>query len=245
MKNMICVYDFETDGINPRTCQPVQIAACILNNITLEPIEGSEFMSWMRPEGIEDPAWAKEKARASTIKWHADNYGITPEAVLEQWKEAPSQKDVWSEFTSYLVKYNINKRNKTKGGAPIRAGMNVRNYDNIIVDRMCNLYGTADKDGGQNIFHPRDVIDIMELAFYWFESLPEPKKYNMGELRRFFGMSEHGSHDALNDVRDETAIIQRFIKLHRTKARKVVFKNALKPKKDAAVSTSPHLNTQG
>jgi DNA polymerase III epsilon subunit-like protein len=60
----------------------------------------------------------------------------------------------------------------------------------------------------------------------WFESLDEPKAYNMDELRRFFGIELEGGHDALKDVRDTADLIVRFMKLTRKYACKVNFKGA-------------------
>ena len=34
--NKICVFDFETDGSDPKVCSPVQIAAVIIDPIKLE-----------------------------------------------------------------------------------------------------------------------------------------------------------------------------------------------------------------
>lgn len=240
MKNYICVYDFETDSPKPETCEPVQIAALMLHPHTLNIVEDSEFVSYMRPEGIDDKNYLKKNY--DTIKWHATNYhpdfyelksGDQDEAVmgiLQKWKDAPNQKQVWSDFCTYLLKYNNNQARRSKFSAPIRAGANIRRFDNTIVDRMCTRFGTVTKDGEQKIFQPRDVVDIMELAFYWFENLPEPKAYNMGALREFFGMSDEGAHDALVDIRDEAAMIQKFLRLHRSIAAKVKFRGAMIPR---------------
>ena len=41
--NKICVFDFETDGSDPKECSPVQIAAVIVDPINLEIVPNSEF----------------------------------------------------------------------------------------------------------------------------------------------------------------------------------------------------------
>jgi hypothetical protein len=238
MDNHICVYDFETDGPNPEICQPVQLAALIIDYRTLEIIDKSEFSSFMRPIGIDDPTYYEKNY--DTIRWHATNYNPNWETMKETeredatkkifdiWNTAPGQKQVFQDFTTYLLKYNTNQSRKGKWSAPLRAGMNIKRFDNVIIDRLCKTYGAITNDGEQKIFTPRDQIDILELAFYWFESLPEPKNYNMLELRRFFGMSGRGAHDALNDVRDEAIMIQKFMRLHRYFAHKVKFKDSMK-----------------
>lgn len=238
MKNYICVYDFETDGAKPNVCQPVQLAACMLHPISLDIVDDSEFCSFMKPEGIEEEDYF-EKTK-DTINWHAGNYcdnydeldlvGKEAEAqkIFATWNEAPNQEQVFKEFCEYLLKYNTNQSRRSKFTAPICAGANIRRFDNIIMQRLCTKYKQVSKDGEQKIFHPRDSVDIVELAFLWFHYLPEPKTYNMEELRNFFGMSNHGAHDALNDIRDEARIIQKFLKLHRHLGKKVQFKNAMK-----------------
>lgn len=243
MEQYICVYDFETDGKNPNECQPVQLAACMLSPTTLNVVEDSEFCTWMQPEREKKETWDEYYKRVKdTITWHARNYYSNfdqvgeeeqeecRQKVFENWKSAPSQKTSWKDFTTYLLKYNSKQRQRTKFGAPFRAGANIRKFDNIIVNRMCKLYGGCSKDGEQKIFNPRVSIDILDLCFLWFENMREPHSYAMDNLRVFFGMETEGSHDALKDIRDEAIIIKKFLKLHRHFAPKVSFRNAMAQK---------------
>lgn len=222
MINRLCVYDYETDGAKPEECQPVQLAACIIHPVTLDIIEDSYFSTYMRPDDIDDEDYYEK--HLDTITWHAKNYKTTPEAIFKIWKDAPDQKTAWNNFTSYLAKYNQNPSKPNRFGAPARAGMNIRRFDNVITDRLCKKYGNTIKDE-QSLFHPRDTVDIMDFALYWFESLPEPQSYNMEALRKFFGLKTDIQHDALNDVKDEAWIIRRFLKLHRNLAPRVQFRN--------------------
>lgn len=224
MKNFICVYDFETDGIDPNTCQPVQLAACMIHPLTLEIVDNSEFCTGMKPINIDEENYYTSVL--PTIKWHAKNYDTTPEKIFETWKQNPDQKAAWTYFIEYLRKYNTDQNRKAKFTAPIRAGANIRNFDDIITNRLCKQYGFADKEGKQKIFHPRDVLDVQDFAFYWFESLPEITSISMDSLRKYFGIPLEGGHDALKDVRDEAWIIKKMLKLHRHLARKIPFKNA-------------------
>lgn len=224
MKQHICVYDFETDSPNPRECEPVQLAACILSNTTLEIMDKSEFCVDMRPPGIDNEDYFEK--HKSTIEWHAKNYNCTAQEIFDKWKGYPEQKQGWEHFMQYLKRYNKNQARKQKWDAPIRAGANIREFDNIIMDRLCERYGDVDKNGQQKIFYPRDVIDIKEVAFYWFENLPEPSALNMDILRPYFGIPSEGGHDALKDVRDEAWIIQKFMRLFRRQAPKIPFKGA-------------------
>ena len=96
------------------------------------------------------------------------------------------------------------------------------------MQRLCEQYNQVDKSNGMKIFHPRDQIDGMMLAFNWFENLDEPKKLNMDCLREYLGMSSEGAHDALQDVKDTAEIILRFMRLQRKTAAKVKFKDSFK-----------------
>ena len=224
MKNNICVYDYETDGSNPATCEPVQLAACIIHPITLDIIENSEFCIDMRPINIDDEDYYT--SHLDTINWHAKNYGVTPEEIFSRWKGSIPQKDAWNQFTTYLKKYNKNQSNKGKFSAPIRAGANISRFDDIITTRLCERYDGLSKEGEQKIFHPRDTIDIKDLAFYWFENSADVPAYNMDELRNYFGIPTEGGHDALKDVKDEAWIIRKMIGLHRYLSPRVTFKGS-------------------
>ena len=241
MKNFICVYDFETDSADPNTCEPVQIASCIISPTTLEIVDNSEFSSFMRPEDIDEDSYYDE--HRDTIRWHAKNYvdnftELDAESQEEEcnkiylkWKSSPTQEQVFNEFASYLSKYHTTQKRQSMFTAPIRAGHNIRSFDDVILFRKCKDFDLLNgKKTDVKIFHPRDSVDIKELAFLWFESLSEPKAYNMDELRLFFGMSTHGAHDALNDIRDEALVIQKFLRLHRMTAARVKFKGAMREK---------------
>lgn len=226
MKQHICVYDFETDSSDPKTCEPVQLAACILNKMTLQVMDGSEFCTDMRPSDIDEENYYKE--HEETIKWHAGNYGCAPEEIFNKWKEATNQKEAWKLFVNHLLKYNTNQSKKTWWTAPIRGGCNIREFDNIIIQRLSEKYGNVSTSGETNLFYPRDVIDIKEVAFYWFESCEEPKAYNMDTLRPFFNIPGEQAHDAMKDIQDEAWMIARFIGLFRNQTRKIKFKGAYK-----------------
>ena len=224
MNKYICVFDFETDGVNPAVCQPVQLAGVMIHPRTLDLVEGSEFCTDMRPENIDDENYYKDNE--STMDWHAKNYDITTKEVFEKWKNSPNQKIAWEQWTAYLKKWNTNQSNKTMWSAPIRGGHNIRSFDIPIMDRLCTKYGNVQKSGEQKIFYPRDVVDIKEICFYWFENLPEPEAYNMDALRIYFDLPTHGGHDALNDVKDEAWMICKFMKLFRSQAPRIKFKGS-------------------
>lgn len=225
MQNYIAVYDFETDSPDPKTTEPVQLAACIINPITLEIVENSEFCSDMKPADIENADYYDEHRQ--TIEWHAKNYKISPQEVFERWKLAPEQSIVWRQFTDYLEKYNKNQSRKSRFTAPIRAGINILRFDDLIIDRLCKKYKNSTKEGEQSIFHPRDVIELLQVFLLWFHNDQEVTSYNMDYMRQYFGMVKDGSHDALKDVKDEAALVIRFLRLHRTLSSKIKFKGSM------------------
>ena len=53
----ICVFDFETDSPDPHTCQPVELAAIMIDPRKLKIIEKSDFSSMMRPADIDDETY--------------------------------------------------------------------------------------------------------------------------------------------------------------------------------------------
>lgn len=227
MKTNICVYDFETDSPDPLKCNPVQLASCIIDYRTLKILDSSFFCIDIKPSTLTASNIEEYfKANEITINWHAKNYEIEPKEVLNRWINGHEEKLAFELFVSHLSKYNTKQSNKTKFSAPIRAGANIRRFDNIIMDRLCNKYGQITADGEAKIFHPRDTIDVMDFAFYWFENLREPSAYNMDSLRRFFGIPTEGAHDALKDVKDEAWMIQKFMRLHRHLSPKIPFKKA-------------------
>ena len=103
------------------------------------------------------------------------------------------------------------------------AGMNIREFDNVILERLNKKYNI------KTMFWKRDKVDILDFCFSWFENLDDaPKNYKMDTLRDYFGMSKENAHDALQDVRDSAAIIKKFIELHRSVSDRVMFKNCFK-----------------
>jgi len=216
----IVVFDFETTGTNPQECEPVQVAAVVIDPRNLKFMEDSSFNSMMRPPALDDMEieeyMESDADLLSTIKWHAKNQNKTPEEVAQSWKDAPSQKEVWDCFIKYVDKYNWKGK---PWFAPIPAGMNIRGFDLVIYKRLNELYHIK-----MGPFWPRDKIDVMDLCFYWFENLPDPPpKYNMDTLREWFGIATEGSHDALKDVMDCGNLITKFMKLHRSMASRVKF----------------------
>jgi DNA polymerase III epsilon subunit-like protein len=222
--NKICVFDFETDGSDPRACSPVQIAAVIIDPIKLEIIPNSEFNINFKPEVLEQDN--EYIYTTDILEFHSKVKGCSKDDVLKEWQNYPKQQQSWNMFINYLDKYHSRSSKKSQFSAPIAAGYNINRFDLKIIDRLSQKYGNVNKENTSDIFYPRDVIDVMNLVFYWFEHNPDLKSYTMDSLREYFGIDKKGAHDAIKDVKDTAEIMIRFMKLHRSIASKVKFKNS-------------------
>lgn len=222
--NKICVFDFETDGSDPSVCSPVQIAAVMIDPLQLEVIDGSEFNAHFKPEVLENND--NYKYTTDILDFHAKVKGCSTDDVLKSWYAYPKQEHTWKMFTNYLEKYHSRSSKKSQFSAPIAAGYNINRFDLHIVERLSQKYGNLNKEKRTDLFYPRDVVDAMNLVFYWFENNNDLKSYTLDNLRDYLGISKAGAHDALKDVRDTAAIIIRFLKLHRNLGQKVKFKDS-------------------
>lgn len=224
--NKICVFDFETDGTNPEECSPVQLAAIMVDPINLEIINGSEFNCNFKPEAMEkDP---EHEYKTDILDFHAKVKGCSKEDVYKEWSNYPKQNVAWKMFVEYLDKYNMRKSKKSQFTAPIAAGYNIYRFDLPIITRLSRKYKNVNKEGTSNIFYPRDVIDIINLVFYWFNHNDELKSYKLDTLRDYFGIPKDGAHDAIKDVKDTADILIRFLKLHKKLSEKIKFKGSFK-----------------
>jgi DNA polymerase III epsilon subunit-like protein len=222
--NKICVFDFETDGSDPKSCSPVQIAAIMVDPISLSIIPDSEFNIFFKPEVLENDD--NYKYTTDILDFHAKVKGCSSDDVLKSWYKYPQQNQSWNMFTNYLDKYHSRTSKKSQFSAPIAAGYNIHRFDLKIIERLSQKYNNVNKEKNSDLFFPRDTLDVMNLVFYWFERNNELKSYSMDSLRDYFGISKDGAHDALKDVKDCAQILIRFMKLHRSLADKIKFKNS-------------------
>jgi len=224
-KQKICVFDLETDGTDPESCDPVQIAAIMIDPISLEIIDDSEFNINCKPLSLEkNKSYAYEDS--DVLDFHAKVSNTSKEKVLANWNNYPKQSSSWKMFTSYLEKYHTRSTRKSQFSAPIAAGYNINRFDLKIINRLSKKYKNINKEGNSTLFYPRDVIDIMNILFYWFESNNELEKYTLDHFRDYVGISKDGAHDALKDVKDSAEILVRFLKLHRNLSKKIKFRNS-------------------
>lgn len=224
--NKICVFDFETDGTDPRICSPVQIAAVMIDPIQLSIIPGSEFNTNFKPETLEeDDSYIYT---GDILDFHAKVKGTDKDAVLAEWRGYPSQKTSWSLFVDYLEKYHCRGSKKSQFTAPIAAGYNIHRFDLPIIERLSHKYDNLNKEQRSNLFFMRDTLDLMNIVFLWFENNQDLKSYTLDNVRDYLGLSKDGAHDAVKDVKDTAEILIRFMKLHRRLSQKILFEGSFK-----------------
>lgn len=228
--NNICVFDFETDGSDPSVCSPVQLSAVMVDTQRLEIIKDSEFNTFLKPERIEN---TKEELNVSIyadsdiLEWHGKIKGVDKTAIFDAWIKYPEQKHSWQQFVSYLDNYHLkNRKTKSQFSAPIACGYNIIRFDMKIVNRLSQKYGNINKENNTNLFHPRDQVDLMNIAWLWFENLSDVKSLSLDNLREYLGIDKTNAHDAIKDVKDCAEILVRFLRLHRNLSSKIKFRNS-------------------
>jgi len=211
------VFDFETGGRNPNTCQPTQLAAVVIDgrNLKLKDTFNSEIFA------VTDDEEAKALGLAPLEEEALKITGKTREGIAK----APALKSVFPKFCDFVNKYNWNK---TTFFAPIPCGYNIINYDMLILNRICkdlNMFYDEAR-GCQKLFHQINKIDMMDNMFIWTESDPNVKSISMDNVRKRMGMSSENAHDALQDVKDIANIMIKFILTHRKVYQKMEIDNA-------------------
>lgn len=227
MRNLqkICVFDFETDGVDTSICSPVQIAALIIDPIKLEIIPDSRFNIVLQPDKLEqDPSY--DYSDSDVLEFHAKVRNSSKANILSSWQGYQKQSQGWKLFVAYLDMYHSRSKNKSFFSAPIAAGHNINKFDLQIVDRLSKKYQNINKEGKSNLFYPRDVLDLINVLFYWFENSDDLKSFTLDSLRDYLGLDKTGAHDAMKDVEDTASILIRFLKLHRSTSNKVKFRGS-------------------
>lgn len=230
IRNKICVFDFETDGIDPKQCSPVQLSAVIVDPIKLEIVDKSQFNTFLKPEKLEGTNVDNPYTDSDILEWHGRVKSISAEQVLADWKEYPEQKQAWGQFVSYLDKYHskANGGKKSKFTAPIACGYNILRFDLPIVDRLSVKYGNINKEQSTCLFHPRDKIDLLHVMFLWTSYFSDVKSLSLDNMRDYLGIDKTNAHDAIKDVEDCANILIRFLRLHKNLSQKIKFKDSFK-----------------
>tara|TARA_Y100000593_G_scaffold91978_1_gene182242 strand:- start:113 stop:802 length:690 start_codon:yes stop_codon:yes gene_type:complete len=215
----IIVFDWETDGKDPKNCNPVELAAVPIDPKTLEIRKDKGFQATIRPDGIDKEEYFTDD-RKKTIEWHAQQRGVSSDDIIELWKSGQSEKIVWKNFCKYCQRYNIDKVPGQWYTEPIPAGYNIIGYDLKICERIATKYKT------KMPLSTVTKLDIMDLMWYWFENLEEPRNYRLDTFREFFGIKAEQAHEALSDAIDEAKLLVQFLKFHRRQASVGKFKGA-------------------
>ena len=230
ISNNICVFDFETDGANPSVCSPVQLSAVIVDTNRLEIIPDSEFNTYLKPERLDNKKESLDisvYSDSDILEWHGKVKGVDKTEIFDSWLKYPEQKHSWQQFMTYLDNYHLkNRKTKSQFSAPIACGYNIIRFDMKIIQRLSTKYGNTNKENNTNIFHPRDQIDLMNIAWLWFENLPDVKSLSLDNLREYLGIDKTNAHDAIKDVKDCAEILIRFLRLHRNLSSKIKFRNS-------------------
>lgn len=217
----VIVFDFETSSAKKSSCEIVQVAAVALNPATMKPYPGAEFNSLMRPldwDSFDD----------ETIAIH--------KKTREELAKAPLPEEVWTRFATWARQFTLGSQ-ANRYTLPVPAGHNILKFDLPIVHRYALRYGpTVEDDDGpeQGIFNRIVSHDTLCYCHYWFEDNPELDKFRLDTLRRYFGMPQksiENAHDALQDVRDTAAILEKFMMLSRRSRKNIVFKDCFNPEK--------------
>lgn len=214
----IIVYDYETGSRNPWRTQPIQLAAMAIDGRTLEPIKGGVFNSMISAKHDEDcEKYGLDKLEDEALAIN----GKTREQIFA----APDIKLVWQDFTDFVSKYSVGKG---AWSAPIVAGFNNTEFDDIITLRICRGneagekepygFGPYDsKSGRAKLFNPASNYDVSRYAYGWFRSRYFPHSFlSLDNVREYVGMSKDGAHDGLVDVCDTAELLIRFLKLQAT-----------------------------
>ena len=219
-KRWIIVFDWETDGKDPLTCNPVELAAIPIDPRTLEIKVDKAFNTVIKPPGFTKEEYFTDD-RQKTIEWHAKQRGVSSEDIIATWKKGKSQKIAWKNFCEYCKKFNIEKSYGNWYTEPVAAGYNIVGFDLPICQRM------ADKHKTGMPFSKTSKMDVMDLLFYWFENLDEPKNMRLDTMREFFSLKTAQAHEAYSDTLDTAKLLVQFLQFHRRQAKVSKFKGAM------------------
>jgi DNA polymerase III epsilon subunit-like protein len=214
----LVVFDFETGGLNPEYNEAVSVGAKAYNMRTLEPYpvsEGGEFYSLMRP------LWP-ERLEAKALEVNR----LTRSELLA----APDQKLVWNQFVAWVGRFN--KKGGSFYGAPVAAGKNIVDFDLKFLAQL-NLRHCP-KGEKTVVFNRRQVVDLEQHLFNWFNHTDDLGDYKMETVRPYFGLPSDEGHNALVDARQTGALLMSFFGLYRKLYPRVKFAGSMARREVAA-----------
>tara|TARA_R100000808_G_scaffold23722_1_gene53048 strand:- start:592 stop:1266 length:675 start_codon:yes stop_codon:yes gene_type:complete len=216
----IIVFDWETDGPDPTTCNPVELAAIPIDPRTLDIKVDKAFNATIKPPGITKEEYFTDE-KQKTIEWHAKQRGVTSEDIIQTWKSGKSEKIVWKNFCEYCKKFEIEKSRDNWYPEPIAAGYNIIGFDLPICQRLAKKHKT------KMPFAKVTKIDIMDMLFFWLENLDEPQNMRLDTMRDWFGIKAEQAHEAFSDTVDSAKLLTQFMKFHRRQSSVAKFKGAM------------------
>jgi len=225
--NTFCVFDFETGGRNPHTCEILQIGAIMVCERTLTRL--SSFTSFVKPHNMD------------TVEDDALKVNGISREMLDGLSEAFYPEVIWAKFSAWVNKYNKSKGAPSPYNAPIQCGFNTINFDMTILRRYCKLYGPWDlKNEDQKLFNQVYKIDVMDLVWLWFEHSNAVENLRLTTIAKHLGVEERRlekAHDALVDCEYCADIIIEYLRRSRLKLPSMNYmKDMLKPKSNEVVN---------
>lgn len=193
----------------------------MIDGRTKKIIPDSEFNSLIQP--VFDAEKCEELGLDPPCQEAYDITGQTEEML----KKAPPLKLVWGNFTDYVNRYSSGK---SKWDSVILCGFNSDGYDAEIIRRIAGCkpwaFGPFDKEFREcTLFHPARRIDIMQDIGRWLAHDKSVFSISMDSMRKYFGISNEGAHNALVDVKQGAAILEKFLALYDHLGPKIKFKD--------------------
>lgn len=213
----MCCLDFESGSRNPTKTQPLQLSAVMIDSIKLEIIDNSIFDTYIK--AIEDV----DECEALEIDVVQDEALAVNHITWEQIRNGVSLEQAWKNFCEYVGGYC---KDKNQWNAPIRAGYNIVNFDNKIVDRLCLKYSPWDETYcTQKLFHPLHNYDAMQIIRFYTEG-QKFRSISLDSVRKWLNIDSSFAHNSKKDVLDTAFIIIKFLKLFRSQFTKIKWENS-------------------